>query len=173
VKRSALTLTAVAVLTATAVGQTAQARTSIKDEIVNYRQHTWALQSVVRERLYRTNYSERWAKSPRYLRWVRKLWRSRFQRVAHVYDNPPQLQSWLCIHRYEGSWSDPGSPYYGGLQMDLGFQETYAPELLRSLGTADHWPWLTQIWVAIRAYNDHHRGFSPWPNTARYCGLIV
>ena len=32
--------------------------------------------------------------------------------------NPPHKSQWLCIHGYEGSWTDPNSPYYGGLQMD-------------------------------------------------------
>jgi hypothetical protein len=31
----------------------------------------------------------------------------------------------LCIHSHEGSWSDSGSPYWGGLQMDYSFQSAY------------------------------------------------
>ena len=61
-------------------------------------------------------------------------------------------------------------PYYGGLQMDLGFQHTYAPWLLRTKGTADHWTPLEQLWTAARAAKS--RGFWPWPNTARSCGLL-
>lgn len=83
---------------------------------------------------------------------------------------PPHYQAWLCIHRYEGSWSDGGSPYWGGLQMNYGFQATYGAKLLREKGTADHWTPLEQMWVAENAYKS--RGFYPWPNTARYCGLI-
>ena len=83
--------------------------------------------------------------------------------------HPPGLGGWLCIHRYEGSWADSGSPYWGGLQMDLSFQQTYGGWLLRHKGTADHWSPLEQIWVAVRA--SHSRGFSPWPSTARDCGL--
>ena len=79
------------------------------------------------------------------------------------------MRGWLCIHHYEGSWSDTGSPYWGGLQMDYSFQSTYGGWLLRHKGTADHWSPLEQIWVAVRA--SHSRGFSPWPNTARYCGM--
>ena len=85
--------------------------------------------------------------------------------------NVPHRAAWLCIHRYEGSWSDPNPPYYGGLQMDLHFQRTYAPALLRLKGTADHWTPLEQMWAAERAHRSG-RGFYPWPNTARYCGLI-
>ena len=85
--------------------------------------------------------------------------------------NVPHKDAWLCIHHYEGSWSDPNPPYYGGLQMDLGFQRTYGGALLRAKGTADHWTPLEQMWVAERAHRAG-RGFYPWPNTARYCGLI-
>jgi hypothetical protein len=84
---------------------------------------------------------------------------------------PPHYSAWLCIHRYEGSWTDSGAPYYGGLQMDWGFMATYAPRLLRAKGTADHWTPLEQMWAAERAHASG-RGFSPWPNTARYCGLL-
>jgi hypothetical protein len=38
----------------------------------------------------------------------------------------------MCIHRYEGSWgAATGNGYYGGLQMDLSFQRSYAPKVLR------------------------------------------
>jgi len=78
---------------------------------------------------------------------------------------------WECIHSHEGAWNDPNAPYYGGLQMDYQFQSTYGPELLRYYGTADKWPIWAQLLVAERAYHSG-RGFHPWPNTARYCGLL-
>ncbi len=99
-----------------------------------------------------------------------KLWQHRALAARRLAQNPPHKAAWLCIHHYEGSWTDGGGPYYGGLQMDLGFQETYAPWLLRTKGTADHWTPLEQIWTAERAAKS--RGFWPWPNTARFCGLI-
>jgi len=80
-------------------------------------------------------------------------------------------RAFLCIHRFEGSWRDPNPPYYGGLQMDYSFQRTYGREFLRAFGTADHWPPYLQIAVAMRAYLSG-RGFYPWPNTARRCGLL-
>ncbi len=55
--------------------------------------------------------------------------------------------------------------------MDISFQRHYAPRVLRTKGTADRWSPLEQMWVAERAYRSG-RGFYPWPNTARYCGLI-
>lgn len=97
----------------------------------------------------------------------RRAWRAVLAQAAH----PPYESAWRCIHGYEGSWTDGGGPYYGGLQMDLGFQAHYGGYLLRTKGTADHWTPTEQMWVAARAFRSG-RGFSPWPNTARACGLI-
>jgi hypothetical protein len=103
------------------------------------------------------------------LRRLANAWRQREHAVWRRANHPPALNAWLCIHHYEGSWTDPGSPYWGGLQMDLSFQARYGGWLLRHKGTADHWSPLEQIWVAVRA--SRTRGFSPWPNTAYYCGV--
>jgi hypothetical protein len=98
-------------------------------------------------------------------------WRELAAAMRRRAQNPPHKQAWLCIHRFEGAWHDPNAPYYGGLQMDVQFQRIYAPVLFRRKGTADHWTPLEQIWTAERARRSG-RGFYPWPNTARYCGLI-
>jgi hypothetical protein len=98
-------------------------------------------------------------------------WRRLAAKMRRRAQNIPHKSAWLCIHRFEGSWSDPNPPYYGGLQMDVGFMRTYAAGLLRRKGTADHWTPLEQMWAAERAHRSG-RGFYPWPNTARYCGLI-
>lgn len=105
-----------------------------------------------------------------YRLWVLNHWKKISAKVSKQFRNPPNLSSWLCIHHYEGSWSDTGDPYWGGLQMDTSFQQTYGSWLWQHKGTADHWTPLEQIWTAIRA--SHTRGFWPWPNTARYCGLL-
>jgi hypothetical protein len=81
----------------------------------------------------------------------------------------PLEKGLLCIHGYEGAWTDPASPYYGGLQMDRDFQEAYGSEFLAYFGTANRWPVSVQIAVAIKAYISG-RGYGPWP-TRRYCGL--
>jgi hypothetical protein len=103
------------------------------------------------------------------LRQLARHWRHVARSAWLHAKHPPELGGWLCIHHYEGSWADPNGPYWGGLQMDLSFQATYGGWLLRHKGTADRWSPLEQIWVAVRAART--RGFSPWPNTARYCGL--
>jgi hypothetical protein len=84
---------------------------------------------------------------------------------------PPHYSSWLCIHRGEGSWSDSGDPYWGGLQMDRGFMDKYAPNFLLRKGWANNWTPREQMWVGERALQAG-RGFYPWPNTAKVCGLI-
>lgn len=102
----------------------------------------------------------------------------RYQRMKRLaittyrqYAKPPHKSQFFCIHGYEGSWTaNTGNGYYGGLQMDLTFQSGYGGYLLSSKGTADRWSPLEQIWVAERAVVS--RGFHPWPNTARYCGLL-
>ena len=84
----------------------------------------------------------------------------------------------LCIHHFEGSWTDPGAPYYGGLQMDSGFMAAYGWMEIHGTriyfsqlwGTADHWP----VWAQLQAGRNgfRARGWWPWPNTARMCGLL-
>lgn len=85
----------------------------------------------------------------------------------------PRENAWQCIHRYEGAWnSNTGNGYYGGLQMDSNFMYTYGSDMIEKYGGYAHlWSMRDQIIVADRAYLSG-RGFAPWPNTARMCGLI-
>src|SRR6188472_2759271 len=69
-----------------------------------------------------------------------KVWRRRAVETRRRFLlGPPHRSAWLCIHGYEGAWSDSGSPYYGGLQMDISFQASYGGILLATKGTADNW----------------------------------
>lgn len=77
---------------------------------------------------------------------------------------------WGCIHQREGSWAASNDGYGGGLQMDSSFQHSYGPEFQREYGWASNWPIWAQLIAAERAYRS--RGFNPWPNTARACGLL-
>jgi hypothetical protein len=110
-----------------------------------------------------------------------RLWQRRSALAAvavseHHVDRPT-IPVWLndsllCIHHHEGAWNaNTGNGFYGGLQMDLGFQASYGADFLRRWGTADKWPVWAQLQAAGRAYQSG-RGFYPWPNTARACGLI-
>lgn len=65
---------------------------------------------------------------------------------------------WLCIHSGEGSWTDGGYPYYGGLQMSYGweglvsdasrlspFQQMRAAEIGYARNSYSRY-WLTHQW---------------------------
>jgi hypothetical protein len=139
-------------------------------DIARYRRETWRWQRLMGVRRTRAARVRR-HRSPAYRRWVRNVWRKRAVKHRRKAHRPPHRHAWRCIQRYEGRWNDPNPPYYGGLQMDMAFQRMYGSDLLRRKGTADRWTPVEQMWVAERAYRAG-RGFYPWPNTARYCGLI-
>jgi Transglycosylase-like domain len=109
-----------------------------------------------------------------------RLWQSREAAAALLVSRKgvrhARISGWLsdaflCIHRFEGAWtSNTGNGYYGGLQMDTRFMARYGPDFVGRWGTADNWPVWAQLEAAGRAYPA--RGFTPWPNTARACGLL-
>jgi hypothetical protein len=140
-------------------------------QIRRYQRQTWRWQRLMGVRRTPTTHAAVRDPSRRFKLWVRNLWRRRASQARRRALRPPHRAGWSCIQRYEAAWSDPDAPYYGGLQMDLGFQHRYGRELLRRKGTADRWTPHEQMWVAERAHRSG-RGFSPWPNTARLCGLI-
>jgi len=84
------------------------------------------------------------------------------------------VTAWTCIHGGEGSWTDTGDPYWGGLQMDMTFMRTYGRDMIKlhKGGLADTWTPREQIIVAQRAFVQG-RGYNPWPTTGRACGLIA
>ena len=96
--------------------------------------------------------------------------------VAQAHHHP-QVWAWYrqsgarCVHSYEGSWTaDTGNGYYGGFQMDWSFMAFWNPRRLAAHGTANHWTAEHQVATVRRAVK--RLGWSPWPNTARYCGLL-
>jgi hypothetical protein len=78
-------------------------------------------------------------------------------------------QAALCVHRHEGSWTDSGAPYYGGMQMDWTFMRTHGRWLLARKGTAEHWTPREQLRVAYRGWRA--QGWAAWPTASRACGL--
>jgi len=146
------------------------ALTYLSDQIGQYERATWRWQSVMGVPRTHTAGRVLAEMSVPDLRQAVRLWLRRALAARLQATHPPHLREWLCIHHYEGSWTDAGAPYYGGLQMNLGFQQTYGGWLYARKGTADHWTPLEQIWTAEKALRS--RGFWPWPNTARFCGLI-
>ncbi len=126
-------------------------------------------------------HSSYWRLEGKYTRVLRRLRRLRAElhreravRRVQAVGGSPLERDFLCIYAGENGgygWSaDTGNGYYGGLQMDDGFERTYGPEYYRAWGHSSNWPESVQIAVAIRAYLSG-RGFEPWPNTSRACGL--
>lgn len=143
----------------------------LREKVREHRTATWYWQDIRLVPRTRSAGSERTTTSKNYLRWLALKWYGRRLIAKHAALDVPHYREWLCIHSHEGAWNDPNAPYYGGLQMDWSFMTTYAGrDYVDKHGTADHWHPLTQMWVAERAFKT--RGFYPWPNTARYCGLI-
>ena len=84
---------------------------------------------------------------------------------------PPHKWAWLCIHRYEGAWTRQRRPVLRRPADGHRLPARATAGTSSAKGTAEHWTPLEQMWVAERAYRSG-RGFYPWPNTARACGLI-
>jgi hypothetical protein len=167
---------ALAALTHSGTAGASTQRAEVLAQVDTFRAETWRLQRLMGKPRTSTAYSERTAKSSAYRLWVRDLWRKRLAVARTRAAQPPHRAAWLCIHRHErhpaqGWRTRTGNGYYGGLQMNISFQRSYGPDLLRRKGTADRWTAVEQMWVAERAYRSG-RGFGPWPNTARACGLI-
>lgn len=97
------------------------------------------------------------------------FWRTRRAIASSHWRESDIRSALLCIHGGEGAWNDPNPPYWGGLQMDIPFQETYAPTTYAVKGTADHWTPLEQLTAGAKAVRV--RGYSPWPNTRIPCGV--
>jgi Transglycosylase-like domain len=156
-----------------AARNTPQPDSWILQDIVSFRDQTWRYQRTMGVRSTPYAHSAVGKHGRGYKLWVRELWHSRAKTARKRFvAGPPHRAGWQCIHRYEGPWNArTGNGFYGGLQMDYGFMRTYGAHLLRKKGTADRWTPLEQMWVAEKAHRSG-RGFGPWPNTARACGLV-
>ena len=79
------------------------------------------------------------------------------------------LRDALCVHRFEGSWTDPGAPHYGGMQFTWStwLRNGGAKYALYPHQATPH----EQLHVA-RATFLREGGWRPWATTARMCGLL-
>jgi hypothetical protein len=146
--------------------------TPLLDGIRAAQAKTWRYDRIMGRRLTPSDRSMYRIPSQGYRRWLLGLWRERAEQARLRAMHPPHEAGWLCIHAHEGPWrANTGNGYYGGLQMDISFQRTYGPYLLRTKGYAHRWTPIEQMWVAERAHRSG-RGFYPWPNTAGSCGLL-
>ena len=143
-------------------------RSATRQDVAVERAATWICQDSLEQP---RTHAGKIGKSAAYRAWQAKRWHRRADRCNYHLHHPPHLRQFLCIHAGEGSWtSNTGNGYFGGMQADLTFQRSYAPHLLARKGTANHWTMWEQLWMAERAWRV--RGFSPWPRTARHCGLL-
>ena len=166
----------VAALTGANKASAAEQRFDVVEQIGDYREQTWDWQVLMKVRRTPTGYEERSATGVAYLTWLRDLWQRRATRAEERAQDPPHEGAWRCIHRREasraGGWAaSTGNGYYGGLQMSVVFMRALAPELLREKGTAVQLSAVEQMWVAERAVRRGY-GFTPWPLSARACGLL-
>jgi len=171
-----IVLLAVAALTGANRANATVQRVATVAQIDDLRQTTWRWQRLMRVPRTPTSYVERRNVDPVSRSRLFDLWRMRAHHAELRAQDPPHELAWRCIMRHEtlyaGAWhANTGNGYYGGLQMDVTFQRHFAPELLRAKGTADNWSPVEQMWVAERAQRVG-LGFTPWPNTARACGVL-
>ena len=77
-----------------------------------------------------------------------------------------------CVSSREGGLTSlsPGGTYAGKWQMDASFERAYGAYFVKRWGRAYNWPEWAQDVAAYRGYSA--RGWWPWPNTARTCGLL-
>jgi hypothetical protein len=149
----------------------------LRHKIRDNRRAAWRWQFLSLKAQTRTKYKERGTENVQKLQRIAKWWKQRKTRARYVALHPPNMGNWRCIRSHEagpehGGWrANTGNGYYGGLQMDMTFQRMYGSRLLARLGTANNWPWFSQMHVAERARSSG-RGYYPWPRTARFCGLI-
>jgi len=146
--------------------------TPLLDGIRKAQRTTWRYDRIMGRKLTHSDRSFYRSPSRGYRRWILSLWRERAERARRRAMHPPHEAAWRCIQAHEGPWrANTGNGYYGGLQMDISFQRTHGRYLLRTKGYAHRWTPIEQMWVAERARRSG-RGFYPWPNTARSCGLL-
>jgi hypothetical protein len=148
----------------------ASALHELEGRLRQYEQKTWYWQRLTGSRLTSTAGRTLSVMAVADVEHAVRVWQRRALKAHRRAQHPPHMRQWMCIHHYEGAWNDVGGPYWGGLQMNLTFQEHYGGWIFHKKGTADHWTPLEQIWTAEKALKS--RGFWPWPNTARMCGLL-
>lgn len=127
----------------------------------------------------KSNFNASKVRSCAYAHWVHVYWHKlhvqRKSEYAAWLKQQQQVSSpnWLvnafmCIHSHEGAWNaNTGNGYYGGVQFGWNEWQQYGGQYASRADLASP---AQQIAAAIAYYNVS--GFSPWPNTARMCGLL-
>lgn len=172
---AAITLTAsttVPAASAAAVSNSASPNTRVLREKIAHNRSLAVHRGIWLGILLRHGHGERHTSSPIVLAALLHKWKHR--RIVYgraLARRAPVYRALLCIHRGEGSWTAyaPSGPYYGGLQMNRGFELAYGARYVRRFGDALRWRPGLQIAVGYRAVR--HVGYSPWPATRVACGV--
>jgi hypothetical protein len=83
-----------------------------------------------------------------------------------------------CIARHEGGWeSNTGNGYYGRFQANSDFAWAYGRHYAKRVSYVRFWDGMPHLWpkwaqIHMARHGYQARGWSPWPNTARACGLL-
>lgn len=146
--------------------------------IAFYRGKTWRLERKMGARITTASYAEHLVGNceqvvPFVKRWqtiATKRWKQykaylKQQRELGV---PPWFyKQALCVHSHEGSWSDTGDPYWGGMQFALSTWHRAGGSGLPSNASPKE-----QIYRAYQIWKQDGGSWREWPNTARMCGLL-
>lgn len=83
-----------------------------------------------------------------------------------------------CIARHEGWWtSNTGNGYYGRFQANQDFAHAYGRHYGKRVSYVRFWDGMPHLWprwaqIHMARHGWKARGFTPWPTTARICGLL-
>lgn len=151
-------------------------------QIQQARERVWKCQESLG--LPRSPVSKSKPVGPLYRLWVLNKWVGLGDGVCHAvrqlqsvnYTEIREARAWArspgpaCVSSKEGGvTSNTGNGYYGKWQADPSFQRAYGPEYVARWGYAHNWPAYAQDVMAYRGWKS--RGWGPWPNTSRMCGL--
>lgn len=99
------------------------------------------------------------------------IWTCLSSSVAQAsWSKPAIVSGLLCIHKFEGSWTDDSGTYRGGLQMNENFERSYGPSFYRRWGRSGKWPKWAQLQAGVNGALARS-GFNPWPTTRVFCNL--
>ncbi len=105
----------------------------------------------------------------RYRLWRRDAWKNRAEQARFRAHHPPHLAAWRCIHRTRAPGPTRTRRTRGGSRWTSPSSGPTGGELLRRKGTANRWAPTSRCgWRSGRLTP---AGASPWPFTARWCGL--
>lgn len=144
------------------------------NQIVYHRNMTWHWQDRAHHRRVSTEHRESIATMPLLAR-LKHYWEHRHYVAWRSYKRyearNPVVPSWfvsqaLCIHSHEGSWTDTGDPFWGGMQFMLSTWVNAGGTGLPSAASPSE-----QIYRAYVVWKKDGGSWREWPNTARMCGL--